>query len=433
MEEVQTNNINNEFEGLPEAKDEADAEATVKSDSSNGLELAQDEKSHSTSERALKQENRTEPCWENLPDMMYSRIKFVSATHGNQLYVFGGTICRKEQKQKVGRKSNKVEMFDPQTNTWTELPNMPHAKSNCSCALVGDNIYVIGGEIKDEKRASYDSEAYNIKTKTWSTLPPMNHARASHSSVAIGDLIYVFGGYRGKGSTEVYDTVAREWNVRSRMNIHRYSFTSVVVNNKIYAIGGMKEFPSGMNRDTPQYHRYLETMEEYDIETNKWIFLVNEKMGNRRAGCSAVVVGSTIKVLGGYDEKETVSSIESFDILQRKWSGCFIPPSKGPRKHFTTEVIGDSLVVIGGVDDSNLSLLNSVERYSLPADPTINLSIPAINKLSNIDSNQVSPEFPLDKKRKHLDTGDPTIIRQEVEVTKRKRHGTHNITQKFIN
>ena len=44
-------------------------------------------------------------------------------------------------------------------------------------------------------------------------------------------------------------------------------------------------------------------MEEYDTETDDWK-ISKEKMRNRRADCSVVVVGARIQVLGGYDDKE---------------------------------------------------------------------------------------------------------------------------------
>ena len=382
----------------------------------------------------IKQEEQREPYWENLPDMLLKRSKFGSATHDNKIYVFGGVTCPGGKKLKTGTRTNKAEMFDCQTNSWIELPDMPSARSECSCAVVGDNIYIIGGLKNSEKSASYDGEVFNTKTTTWSDLPSMNYPQSKHQSVAAGDMIYVFGGYRGSDYTEAYDTVAREWTVKSRMNVHRYECASAVVNNKIFAMGGMREFCVGTNKNAPQYHRYLETMEEYDIKKDEWT-LSKEKMRNRRAGCSATVVGSTIKIIGGYDEKGPVISIEAFNTIKREWNGCFIPPPKIPRKHFTAEIIGDhSLLVVGGVDDSDL-FLNSLEKYTLPDDSSIKLRIPSINKLSNIKLNQEKCPDHLLPKRKKCHVAREDVVWQKYQKTQRKgRLGTkkRNVSTSFL-
>ena len=405
------------------------ADASVVSVSSDPLESPQGEENSLTPshQHAVKTEKAQELHWKNLQNMIYQRARFSYAKHGNKLYVFGGH-CQDDKKH---RSKNKAEVFDLETNSWTKLPSMCYGRSDSSCAVVGENIYVMGGLREGAKTPCSECEVFNTKTKTWSTIPKMNFAKEKHSSAAIGDKIYVFGGYRGRCITEMYDTVACTWTMKSRMKIGRYSFASAVVNNKIFAIGGMKEFPTGKNANTPKYHRFLETMEEYDIEKDEWT-LSEEKMRNRRCGFSAVVLGSTIKVLGGHDEKEIVTSIESFDTVQRKWSGCFIAPSRNLRKYFGAEVIGDhTLVVAGGVGDSQ-PVLDSTEKYSLPKDHTIELSTPTINTFSNIDPEQKAPDFS-DVPRKRIVTpskspaATDSLLQQE--GIKRKSPRTHSIDQ----
>ena len=373
-----------------------------------------EEESVAISHQTIKQENQREPHWVNLPSMLFKRSRFGSAIHNNKLYVFGGV----SGSGRLGAKTKKAEMFDPQTNSWVELPDMHCARSEFSCSVAGEDIYVIGGYKKKQNTASCDGEIFNTNTKTWSALPPMRYPKAKHSSVTVGDMIYVFGGHRVNGHTEAYDTVSCKWIVKSKMKVRRYECASAVVSNKIFAIGGKRDFQSGTNREEEhQYHRYLETMEEYDIEKDEWT-VSKETMKNRRAGCSAVVVGSVIKVLGGYDEKEPVISIEEFDTLQRKWSGCSITPPKTPRKHFSTEITGDrSLVVIGGYDDSDL-LLNSVEKYSFSKEVVIHLDIPEVNKLSNIDSSMEKCPKYLCQKRNYR--------RNPVEQKQQKKHDSIN-------
>ena len=291
-----------------------------------GRELT--EESLLRSDNHIKKEQIKEPYWESLTSMNIARSKFGSATHNNKIYIFCGKFKRAARNSKKGVKCNKAEVYDPQANTWTDLPSMPTARINCSCTVVDDDIYIIGGELENEKSSTKKCMVFHTMTKKYSTIPPMKFCTDKHESIAVGKCIYVFGGYRAKGTTQIYDTETQKWTVKSSMNIPRYSFTSAVIGNTIYAIGGMKDYAIGKVKNVPKYHRYVETMEEYDIEADKWT-ISQQKMKNRRAGGSAVVIGgSTIKVIGGYDEKGIITAIESFDTLHQKWSGSYIIPSK---------------------------------------------------------------------------------------------------------
>ena len=36
-------------------------------------------------------------------------------------------------------------VYDPETDTWTELPDMPHTRDHFGAAIVGGKLYAIGG------------------------------------------------------------------------------------------------------------------------------------------------------------------------------------------------------------------------------------------------------------------------------------------------
>ena len=334
------------------------------------------------SDSIVKQE-RIDAHWESLPKMHSKRAKFAAAVHDNKIYVFGGTTYMHENKVHSGKgyKTNLAEMYDPKTNTWTKLPRMIYSRSECSSAVVGDNIYVIGG---DANSVSRKSEVFNTRTKTWNVLPEMPRSKRKHNSVAVGTKIYVFGGVK-TNSMEVYDTVTNSWSVmEGKFDTLRYSFATATIGNKIYAIGGMREL---RHNNASCYSRYLETMEVYDIEQDEWT--VSKSMSNRRCGCSAVVVGSTIVVLGGLDEKGCVTSIESFDIAKQEWAGSCIAPSRVQRKLFSALMLREQndLVVMGGRDESNY-ILGSVEKCSILGALENNSVIPSINQCTNIDPNE---------------------------------------------
>ena len=44
----------------------------------------------------------------------------------------------------------------------------------------------------------------------------------------------------------------------------------------------------------------------------------------KRCGCTAVVVGNNVVVLGGYGEQGLLKSIESFDFERNTWHTAFV-------------------------------------------------------------------------------------------------------------
>ncbi len=100
-----------------------------------------------------------------------------------------------------------VEIYDSQTDTWTQGADMPTARSAFAISVVREKIYVVGG---------YNGislpimEVYDAKTVTWAQEADMPTARDNFSAVAVGGVIYTIGGWNSVrksvlSTVEVYD------------------------------------------------------------------------------------------------------------------------------------------------------------------------------------------------------------------------------------
>lgn len=82
--------------------------------------------------------------------------------------------------------------------------------------------------------------------------------------------IYVVGGYNGKQgylhSTERYDPDKNVWTSLALLNKERAFHRCCVVNGLLYAIGGYNAL-NGLGH-------YLDYIERYDQEINKWILVI---------------------------------------------------------------------------------------------------------------------------------------------------------------
>ncbi|KDQ71564.1 Kelch-like ECH-associated protein 1 [Zootermopsis nevadensis] len=114
------------------------------------------------------------------------------------------------------------------------------------------------------------------------------------------------------------------------MNTERHSTSAAVLNDKIYVAGGR----DGKNK------KYLNSVEVYDPDTNRWTFVA--PMHYRRTVHSCVAFHGCLYVLGGCNDKSCRFRIEKYDAAEDTWteipwnifySGC-------------TEVIDDMIFVI---------------------------------------------------------------------------------------
>jgi hypothetical protein len=109
------------------------------------------------------------------------------AAFDGKIFTFGGN--------RYGSWQSVVEMYDPQTNTWQHVGNMPAAGEPWRAATLGDKIYLAGGNFLSEGGITDHLWAYDPVTRTWDTsLPRLNIARHCHELVAVGDYLFVIGG-----------------------------------------------------------------------------------------------------------------------------------------------------------------------------------------------------------------------------------------------
>ena len=97
-----------------------------------------------------------------------------------------------------------LERYDPATDEWTALPEMPTASGSFGAAFVGEQLIAVGGE--DATSAVDAVQAYDPEAGVWSELPPMVTPRHGLGVFGIGDTLYALGGALGAGHTDSAST-----------------------------------------------------------------------------------------------------------------------------------------------------------------------------------------------------------------------------------
>lgn len=202
-----------------------------------------------------------------------------------------------------------AEKYDPNTNTWTPIAPMEHARVGFGLVAVDDNIYALGGS-NDMTDPLTSMEVYNVFTNKWRPLPDMILKRVWSAFAAADKKIYVIaGGIVGKfyEAVECFDTRTENWLSVSPMRERRCDARAVAVDNDIYVFGGFRrlECPSAVHSG---HSLKFCGIEMYASKNDYWVSLPSRygapglcTMSENSSLCGALYDGEDILVVGHLD------------------------------------------------------------------------------------------------------------------------------------
>lgn len=125
---------------------------------------------------------------------------------------------------------NSAEFFDPETGSWTILPNMISRRSGVSCVAYRDKIYAVGGFNGLSRIAT--AECFNPETDEWSSIREMYHPRSNFGLEVIDNFIIAAAGFNGIetiSQIECYDLESDDWLEGTNMSMVRSGLSVCVV------------------------------------------------------------------------------------------------------------------------------------------------------------------------------------------------------------
>ena len=133
--------------------------------------------------------------WAVLDPMPTARDHLGAAATDGILYAVGGRAAR------IAAILDALEAYDPRVSEWTTLAAMPTARGGLAVAARGGRVFAFGGEGNPNHPQGVfpQTEAYDPATDTWMTLPDMPTPRHGMAAAALGDRIYVPGGAAVEG------------------------------------------------------------------------------------------------------------------------------------------------------------------------------------------------------------------------------------------
>jgi hypothetical protein len=142
--------------------------------------------------------------------------------HKGQLYRIGGWESRNEKGEKWLLYSSKdFSRFDPVSGKWTELAPLPRGRSSHDAALVGDQLYVVGGwELNGEGDGDWHTTALvcdlSQAQPVWKEIAKPPFMRRALAVAGSQDKLYVLGGMNDGNemtpAVSVYDPKSDRWS-----------------------------------------------------------------------------------------------------------------------------------------------------------------------------------------------------------------------------
>jgi hypothetical protein len=258
--------------------------------------------------------------WTSKAGIPQAKSDVSAATYDNKFYVFGGydrdASC-------VKLYLDEAYAYDPSTDAWTQLADMPTARWGQASVECSGVIHVFGGDASTGPTDVH--EIYDPSTDTWTTGTPVPSTIANQGLMAIkygskihlfykqyhyeydpvadtytakanvptprtwgscalvNDNIYVIGGYSygtpGGASTvnEVYDPATDTWTNKAALPVAKYGITreNPVINGKIYLSHGID---GGFRLD----------IHEYDPSTDTWTQKSDGMNARNGIGCGVI-------------------------------------------------------------------------------------------------------------------------------------------------
>lgn len=144
-----------------------------------------------------------------------------------------------------------VDVYDPATDTWTRMPDMPTPRDHFGVGVVGDTLYAVGGRALRFDQPVAATEALDLRTGAWTIgLAPIPTKRGGFATGVVGGRIVAIGGEspHAAGATplhvhaheqaEAYDPDEDAWRTLPPMPLPRYGIQGAVEDRGIWVAGG---------------------------------------------------------------------------------------------------------------------------------------------------------------------------------------------------
>lgn len=272
------------------------------------------------------------------------------AALGGEVYVVGGFVPG-------GLLVATVEAYDPATDAWRPIADLPQPLHHANVAAVADRLVVAGYLEGLTFTARGEVLVYDPSTDAWEarTAMPTGTERGA-SGVAVHDgLVFLFGGLRGGALDDVwvYDVAGDVWGVAADLPSPLDHMAAATIGDHIYVVGG-RDADIGSHTDA---------LLVYEPATDTWTDAT--PMPTSRGGLMAAGLDGVLFVAGGEGNAAVATGVfEAFEAYQPGPDEWTVLPAMPTPRHGTGAAAVDGLVFVpGGADVEALGPVDTHEAW----------------------------------------------------------------------
>jgi N-acetylneuraminic acid mutarotase len=237
--------------------------------------------------------------WAAKKPMPTGRSRFGIVVYQNKIYVMGGATANGFTAVN--------EVYNPSTDTWETKASLPRGgRAELTASVVNGKIYVVGGYFFGLYLVSSSVlDVYDPETDTWTTKAPMLSAVYSCSSAVVDNKMYVIENSFGSnvGSiNQIYDTENDSWSYGRSIpvgvaGVAAAATTAVFAPKRIYVMGGEASANS--------------SNQVYNPENDTWS--IGAQLPTSRSYLGVAVIDDTLYAIGGRNgNNESVDANEQY-------------------------------------------------------------------------------------------------------------------------
>ncbi|MCI0620391.1 MAG: hypothetical protein L0387_01730 [Acidobacteria bacterium] len=253
-----------------------------------------------------------------------------------KLYVFGGFVGN----LKVTARS---DIYDPSTDTWTRIGDMPIAVTHAGFAVDGDTVWMAGGFLGDHPgKAVRDVWKYDTAGDRWTPGPALPEERASGGLALLGRELHFIGGLKKDRQTDSSDHWVLsldgdpKWTAKAPMPVPRNHMAVVAYEGRIYALGGVYGH-DGISGDLAVAH-------VYDPLTDNWREVAPLRRPRSHFEPGTFIAGGRIVIVGGRSDKiQVLYDITAYDPARDVWQE--LPSLPVPLRAPLAKAIGNEVII----------------------------------------------------------------------------------------
>lgn len=279
--------------------------------------------------------------WQQAKPAPTARTEVTAAVLGGEIYVIGGFAPLRFGNLLKLSVSDAVEVYHPARDRWRMAALLPKALHHAASVSTGERLFVVGGftpsltSVWNPVNTVFE---YLPADNRWVERRPMPTARGALAAAVLDGKIYALGGYDGQRSlpvVEVYDPATDTWQATASLSTPRDHLAAVAVDGRVYAIGGRVDL---------DYQRNLAVTEAYDPASGRWREV--SPLPTPRSGIAAAVLEGMILVLGGESGAGTFGENEAYWPKTNTW--VRLPPLPTPRHGLAAAVVAGRLYALCG-------------------------------------------------------------------------------------